>query len=43
MIFVYGASDDITVIDGDVRNEVGRGRTITIGDERQGIRLNPRS
>jgi len=39
VIFVYGASDDITVIDGDVRNEVGRGRTITIGDERQGVRV----
>jgi len=39
MISVYGASDDIVCIEGDVNDEVTPGRVITIGDNNRGVRV----
>lgn len=39
MITIYGTSDDLVEIEGDVNGEVGPNRTITIGDEKQGLRI----
>ena len=39
MISVYGASDDIVCIEGDVSDEITPGKMITIGDEIRGVRL----
>lgn len=39
MINIYGASDDLVVIEGDVHDEVSPGRTITIGDAAKGVRV----
>jgi len=38
-IAVYGASDDIVVIEGDVADEVAPGKLITVGDENRGLRV----
>ena len=40
MISVYGHSDDVVVIEGDVDDEVRPGRTITVGDVKRGVRIN---
>lgn len=39
MISVYGSSDDIVCIEGDVDDEVSPGRLITIGDHNRGVRI----
>lgn len=41
MIKVYGASDDLVEIEGDVRDEIGStgGGQVIIGDEAGGIRI----
>jgi hypothetical protein len=37
MIIIYGASDDLVEIDGDVTDEVSPGRMILIGDSTRGM------
>lgn len=37
MIDIYGASDDLVEIDGDVWDEVSPGTTITIGNSQRGV------
>lgn len=42
MLRIYGASDDLVEIEGDVSEELGardRQRTITIGDDKGGLRV----
>ena len=39
MIAVYGASDDIVCIEGDVNDEATPGRMIEIGDGQRGVRV----
>lgn len=42
MIRIYGHSDDVVCIDGDVRDELGaydRERTITVGGEGEGLEV----
>ena len=39
MIRIYGASDDLVEIEGDVSDEVSQLRWILIGDETRGVRV----
>ncbi len=39
MIEVYGNSDDVVVIDGDVRDETTPGKMITIGGKEKGVKI----
>lgn len=39
MISVYGASDDVVCIEGDVSDEILPGKMITIGDDLMGVRI----
>lgn len=41
-ISIYGASDDLVEIEGDVEDEIGPGRMIQIGDEKMGVRVTMR-
>ena len=39
MISVYGYSDDVVCIEGDVDDEVSPGHTITVGTNERGVRI----
>lgn len=39
MIRIYGYSDDLIEIEGNVRNEVSPGRTFLIGDDKRGVKV----
>jgi hypothetical protein len=39
MISIYGHSDDVVVLEGDVQDEVGPGRMIQFGDGQRGVKV----
>jgi hypothetical protein len=39
MIGIYGASDDLVEIEGDVKDEVAPGKVIQVGDSTRGVRV----